>query len=86
MAGKNAFTFALERWTMREFREWAKLVAEDAPDYDRMAELASKAIVSWPFEANPAIADTWENIDVVSWAATLNALKVAVEGLFAQGK
>lgn len=83
---KANFTFALERWTMREFREWSKLIGQEEPDYDRMAELASKAIVAWPYQENPAVSETWEMIDVVRWATVLNALKIAVENLFSQGK
>ncbi len=80
------FVFDLSRWTMKEFREWSKIIQEDEPDYERMAVLGAKSIAEWPFEGSPSVPATWENISVTDWAATINALRIAVEGLFSQGK
>lgn len=84
---KSNFVFALENWTMAEFREWSAMASsnDEEPNYKRQAELAGKAIISWPFIAKPNEVETWENIKVTDWAAVLKALTTAVKGLFAEG-
>lgn len=84
-AAKN-FVFELENWSMKEFREWAALIQKENPDYERMAELACKVIIAWPFDNDPSEQETWEDINVVQWATTLSALKKVIEGLFSEGK
>lgn len=74
----------LSRWRMREHLAWSQAGHRLAADggVEAMNALMATAIVAWPFEGDPASAESYANLYPWQWKECVEAVESSTRATF----